>query len=232
MRSIRWLSFMSLAVPARGLLAQATPPAPPRSPFAVTHVTVVDVTSGAERADQTVLVIGDRIQRLGPAGRVRVPDAARSVDGRGAYLVPGLWDMHTHLVAFGELGMRLMIANGVTGVRDMGGSFDRLREWRSRIAAGALIGPRVRMAGPMLDDLRGIPGSPFSKVMVSTAEAARRAVDSVQALGVDFIKVHYVSRPVYLAIAAEARARRIPFAGHVPLDATLEEVVRAGPRSI
>ena len=79
------------------------------------------------------------------------------MDGTGKFLIPGLWDMHVHMV-FGdwfprgkEVTLPLFIANGVTGVRDMGGELEVLRQWRKEIAAGTLIGPRMVISGPMLD---------------------------------------------------------------------------------
>src|SRR5580700_4249658 len=79
------------------------------------------------------------------------------VDGTGRYLIPGLWDMHVHS-AFGdwfpggrEIILPLFVANGVTGVRDMGGDLPVLLDWRKQIAAGKIPGPRMIVSGPMLD---------------------------------------------------------------------------------
>ncbi|MDP9206712.1 MAG: hypothetical protein M3P12_14900 [Gemmatimonadota bacterium] len=66
-------------------------------PIALTHVTVIDVASGQSRPDQTIIVIGNRIARLGRSGRISVPRGARIMDARQKFAVPGFWDMHVHL---------------------------------------------------------------------------------------------------------------------------------------
>src|SRR5262245_15216652 len=98
-------------------------PAQPAS-VALTNVTVVDVRTGRSRPGMTVVLAGGRIAAIGAGGAV--PRGTQSIDGSGKFLIPGLWDMHVHL-AFGdwfpgarEISLPLFIANGVTGVRDMG----------------------------------------------------------------------------------------------------------------
>src|SRR5262245_4023325 len=106
-------------------------------PLALTHTTVVDVRTGALRPDQTVVVMDGRIAAVGASGDVKVPEGAKRVDGTGLFVMPGLWDMHVHL-AFGdwfpggkEISLPLFVANGVTGVRDMGSDLEEIQEWRS-----------------------------------------------------------------------------------------------------
>jgi hypothetical protein len=88
-------------------------------------VTVVDVEALAERSDQTVVVDGGRITAVGPAAGTSIPRGALRVDGRGAYVIPGLWDMNAWVIDArhcypGE--MQLFVAVGVLGVRDLGSS--------------------------------------------------------------------------------------------------------------
>ena len=87
--------------------------------YAITSVVVVDVERGLVRHDQTVMVSGDRIQRIGPRAAVTVQKDLRVIDGRGQFLKPGLVDAHVHF-ADPPLFGRMMIANGVLTVRDMG----------------------------------------------------------------------------------------------------------------
>ena len=101
------------------------------SPLAITHVTVIDTTGAPPKSDMTVIVKDQRIVDLGRSDAVRAPAGARLVDGSGKYLIPGLWDMHVHEV-FGDWIPRnekvvppLFVANGITGVRDMGGEIGR-----------------------------------------------------------------------------------------------------------
>jgi imidazolonepropionase-like amidohydrolase len=135
------------------------------------------------------------------------------IDGRGKFLMPGLWDMHVHLaMPGGREVLSLYIANGVTGVRDMAGDWATLTAWRADIARGTMIGPRIVASGPYLEG----GDQPIPHLLVKSPADAAPAVDSLIRLGVDFIKVHGQLTPEsYFAIARAARARRIPFAGHV-----------------
>lgn len=180
---------------------------------AFTHVSVIDGRGPGARADRTVVVRGNRIVAEGPSASITVPVGARIIDGRGKYLIPGLWDMHVHLAMPGGRDvLPLYIANGVTSVRDMAGDWATLVAWRRDIAAGSVIGPRVVTSGPYLEG----GDQPIPHLLVRTPADAAPAVDSLIRLGVDFIKVHgQLTRESYFAIARAARARRIPFAGHV-----------------
>jgi imidazolonepropionase-like amidohydrolase len=181
--------------------------------IAITHVTVIDGRSADPRVDQTVVVQGNRIIAAGPSAGTRAPVGASIVDGRGKFLIPGLWDMHVHTTMPGGRDvLKLYIANGVTGVRDMAGDWPTLTSWRAEIARGALIGPRIVASGPYLEG----GDQPIPHLLVKSAADAAPAVDSLIKLGVDFIKVHGQLTPEsYFAIARAARARHIPFAGHV-----------------
>ena len=120
---------------------------------ATTNVSVVDVTSGRLLAGQTVVVTGNRITELGPAGRVKVPAPARTIDGTGKYLIPGLWDIHVHAATpwFGNYFMPLLVAHGITGVREMFSATQAVDVWRQRIGSGQAVGPRVGLFGSLVD---------------------------------------------------------------------------------
>src|SRR5262249_40703354 len=153
-------------------------------------------------------IAAGRIEAVAPY--VRTPNGARVIDGRGKYLIPGLWDMHVHLAfpwtspaELWEPGLWLFIANGVTGVRDMGSDWDVLHGWRDKIEAGSVLGPRIVAAGPILDG--PTPGYP-GRITVRNEAEAREAVQSLRKRGVDFIKVHaHLSREAYFAVASEAK---------------------------
>jgi imidazolonepropionase-like amidohydrolase len=180
---------------------------------AFTNVTVIDGRSPEPRQNRTVVIRGNRIVAEGPASSVSTPSGARVIDGRGKFLIPGLWDMHVHTVMpGGKSVLPLYIANGVTGVRDMAGEWATIKAWRAEIASGAIVGPRIIASGPYLEG----GDQPIPHLLVKTPADAGPAVDSLVRLGVDFIKVHgQLSPESYFAIARAARARRIPFAGHV-----------------
>ena len=179
------------------------------SAVAITHVTVIDMTGAPPKTDMTVIVKDQRIVDLGKSDAVHAPAGARLVDGSGNYLIPGLWDMHVHEV-FGDWIPRnervvppLFVANGITGVRDMGGDLDVLKVWRAEIAAGRLLGPRMIIAGPMLDG--AVPRFPSSAPVANAADA-RRWVDELTHQGADFIKIQsLIPRDGYFAAADEAK---------------------------
>ncbi len=148
--------------------------------IAVRGVTVLSPYDGSEAQNQTVLVEGERIVAiLGDAESV-VPEGAQTVDGAGLFLMPGLWDFHTHLSFADPNAAPLMVTQGVTGARDLGGFLEDIDRLRDRIASGELIGPRIVRAGPTLN---GVANGTFHRV-IDTPEAAREAVTDLAGTGV------------------------------------------------
>jgi imidazolonepropionase-like amidohydrolase len=201
----------------------------------LSNVTVVDVRTGALQPDQTVVLDKNRISFVGPSKTAKYPRNAPYVNAHGLYLIPGLWDMHVHLV-FGdwfpdaqEISLPLFVANGVTGVRDMGSELDTVQGWRNEIEAGRLVGPRILTSGPMLDGPK--PRFP-SSLAIATPEDGRRAVADLKRRGADFIKLQsLLPRDAVFAIAEEARKQEIPFEGHVPDSVRAGEMSAAGMKS-
>jgi hypothetical protein len=208
-------------------------PAPAQSGrMALTHVTIVDVDSGGTRADHTVLIDGNRITWTGPSARARIPAGTRVVDARGRYVIPGLWDMHVHTSREGRARhfWPLFLAHGVTGVREMGSYLDTLQYWRAEARKPGAVAPRIVFSSPMLD---GVPPNWRHGYGVADSAAAATAVDSMRALGFDFLKVYNrLSREAYFSIARQAKLRGMTFAGHVPASITTAEASEAGQRSI
>ena len=201
----------------------------------LTHVTVIDTAGGTSQPDMTVVIDGDRITRVDKKRHARIPKMAKEIDATGKYLIPGLWDMHVHTF-FGnwipggrEVTLPLFIANGVTGVRDMGSELDLILAAREEIAEGRLIGPRMIVAGPMLDG----PKTQFpASIAIATPEDGRRTVDMLKSRGVDFIKIQsYVPREAYFAIADECKKQELTFVGHVPDAIRGSEASNAGQKS-
>jgi len=215
-------------------LGQASPA--PNSLY-IHDVTVIDATGAPAQPHRSVIVRGDRIVGIVPREELEKADkrAGTWIDGRGKFLIPGLWDMHVHMV-FGdwfprgkEVTLPLFIANGITGVRDMGGELEVLQQWRKEISAGTLIGPRIVMSGPMLDGPE--PRFP-SSIAIKTPEDGRRAVDDLKRRGADFIKLQsLIPRDAVFAIADEARKHGISFVGHVPDAVRASEASNAGQKS-
>ena len=198
--------------------------------LAITDVSVVDVGIGETRAGLTVVIRNGVIAQIADAQSVSLPPGAVVVDGRGRFLMPGLWDVHAHLTDATALALPALLAHGVTGVRDTGGDIVAIDGWRAAIRSGEIMGPRIVRAGPYLDGYK--PDAPF-RVVVEDPDDARAAVAYVKARGADFIKIHNaVPREAYFALAEESRQHGIPFSGHVPVEVTPSEAALAGQASI
>ncbi len=211
------------AVPALSSGAQA----PGATPVAVVDVTVIPMTKDGPRslAHQTVLVRDGKIAEVGPTARVRVPDDAQRIDGRGKYLIPGLAEMHGHLPQqagpFAERTLLLYVANGVTTVRGMLGAPYQL-ELREAVRAGTMLGPTLVLAGPMM-----------SGNQVTSPDDAASRVRAYKSAGYDLLKVHEGLTPeVYDAIASTAKEVGIPWGGHVSDPVGLPHALAAGQSTI
>jgi imidazolonepropionase-like amidohydrolase len=226
------LAAATLAAGARAQEVRAT--GPYDIPLVIEHVTVVDVERGVLLRDRNVEVTGRRITAV-DSGRVRRA-AARRVDGSGKFVIPGLWDMHVHVLPDDrrphalERWFPALLATGVTGVRDMGGHPDTLRAVRARMNRDTLLAPRLLAPGPILD---GPPGRAPSSWIIRTPADGRRAVDVLARGGADFVKASaLLSRESYLAIADQAKARGIALAAHPPDAMSALEAAAAGARSL
>jgi len=197
----------------------------PAAETSILHVTVINVATGAKLPDQTVRIQGNRIASVAPT---QATDSTLSgaVDAHGAFLIPGLWDMHVHVHDKDELP--LYVANGVTGIRVMSGDKDTAA-LRADLAKQS-PSPQIYLASAIVDGSPPIwPGS----LVVKKPADARRTVDEIKAGGADFVKVYSrVPRDAYFAIAEEAKQQNIPFEGHVPDEVTAQEASAAGQRSM
>ena len=215
--------FASLASPSDALVLQ--------------HVTVIDGTGRAPQCDQTVVIAGGRITEIGPVGRIKIDKSANVIDGRGKFLIPGLWDMHVHLAGVNadpawskDALLPLLLANGITGVRDMGGDLEALLSWKRDIESGKLLGPHIIASGPWL---AGSGRKTPEQFPVANADEARAAVRDLKQRGADFIKIISLpSREVFFAVADEAKKQNISFVGHLPFEIGAAEASNAGMRSI
>ena len=210
------------------ILAQSGPTLQPNSTV-FTNVTVIDATGAPPQPKMSVVITGDRIAAIGKAGKLKVPEGAQVVDATGKFLIPGLWDMHTHIWDKDML-FPVYIANGITGVRDMGTVLEQWLKWRSQIQAGEFMGPRATLSGKIID---GFKPFFFFFVQAASEEEGRERVRTLKKQGADFIKVYErLPREVYFAIADEAKRQNIPFAGHVPTGVKASEASDAGQKSI
>lgn len=198
-----------------------------RAVHAFVGVDVVPMDGERVLEDRTVIVIDDRITRVGPRAEVEVPAGAVRIDGEGLWLMPGLAEMHAHIPGAGappeylENTLFLYAANGITTIRGMLGEPSHL-ELRERAARGEILAPRIYTSGPSLN------GS-----SVRSPEHAREMVREQAAAGYDFLKLHPgLSLAAFDAIDETADDVGIPYAGHVSQAVGLERALEAGQATI
>jgi len=202
----------------------------------IQHANVIDVNTGEVSGEMSIGIRNDSIVYLGNGNSNF--SASQTIDATGKYVIPGLWDMHVHFRGGDELIgenknlLPLFVANGITGVREAGGDMTtEIFKWRAEMENGSLIGPMIYTSGPKLDGPRATwAGS----IPVVTKEDAVIAIDSLEQMNVDFIKLYdsRVTREAYIWILEEAERRGIRTSGHMPFTVMLEEAVTAGLGSV
>jgi imidazolonepropionase-like amidohydrolase len=209
---------------AAGLPAQ---PNPYQATTAFVGVSVLPMDKETVVSNQTVIVSQQKITWVGPAGSANIPEGASRVDGKGMFLMPGLAEMHAHIPggkspdSAVERTLFLYVANGVTTIRGMLGEARHL-SYRSRVASGEVLGPRIHTTGPS-----------FNGKTASTPAAAVEAVIAQKKMSYDLLKIHPgVPLAAFDALAAKAHELKIPFAGHVPAEVGLHRALKAGYGSI
>ena len=194
----------------------------PRTPSAlvVSGATIIDVRDGSHIKDAAIVIEGERIIAVSAGQDTRIPSQARIIDARGKYVIPGLWDMHTHIYNQRELDtfFPLLVAHGVVGIRDAEGLLPK--EFRG-LGKQHRYAPHVFACGKYID----------GPAPAGAADAA--IVDELADKGVDFIKVgSMLSRERFLSIVARAKARGLHVAGHVPIAVSAAEASDVGLRTM
>jgi imidazolonepropionase-like amidohydrolase len=229
MKTRAGIAALAFSVVAACAHAPSPAPSPPAEERTIAFVDVNVLPLDGERVvgGQTVLVRAGTIVAFGPSSSVAVPARAQVVEGRGKYLMPGLADMHAHLIR--EEDLLLYVARGVTTVRNMWGAPVHLA-WRERIARGGLVGPTIVTAGPIVD---GENPTHDGSLVVRNAQEAQEAVALHQRAGYDFVKIYSdLPLPAFEALVAAARSAGLPVAGHVPRPVGMARAALGGQRSI
>jgi imidazolonepropionase-like amidohydrolase len=191
--------------------------------YALVGATVVEGTDRAALAEATVLVRDGRIEAVGPRAAIAIPPDAPAIDVRGKTILPGLWDMHTHVTQI-EWGP-VYLAAGVTTVRDMGNERELLLALRDALERDEVLGPRLLLAG-LVD---GGGSNAFGTVAAADPEEGRAVVRRYHDEGFHQVKLYNLLAPdVVAAIAREAHRLGMTVTGHVPTAMTLEQAVEAG----
>ncbi len=230
-----------LAALASTLLAVASPVSAgtQQGDFIIRHVTLVDVEAATADAGQAVVLRGEDIVAVGPDAVIaRDWRAARQVDGRGKFLIPGLWDMHVHfgggpeLIEENKALLPLYVANGITTIRDASGDLpDQVLAWRSEIANGSLFGPRLLTSGAKIEGI-----APLWKGTIEVGNEADvdAALARLQRDKVDFVKItdSTLKPELFLYALRQAKALGLRTSGHIPMALTTAQAVDAGISSI
>lgn len=198
----------------------------------ITNVNVVDVRLGKIVPNRLLAISHDTIKAIDDAKKRSQYKAERYVNAEGKYVMPGLWDMHVHfrggdtLINENKALLPLFLAYGVTTVRDAGGDItSAVMQWRKQIAAGMLAGPKIFTSGPKIDGSNAFwPGS----LKVESSAQVTKALDSLQKLGVDYVKLYEGSRDIFLEVIREAEKRGLKTTGHLPVSVKVVEAAQAG----
>ncbi|APQ15925.1 amidohydrolase family protein [Maribacter hydrothermalis] len=181
-----------------------------------------------------ILITNNRITRIIAHADLSNIEAETTIDATGKFIVPGFWDNHTHfrggdsLIGANKNFLKLFMANGITTVRDAGGDLtSSVLEWRKAIANNELVGPSIFTSGPKID---GPGGTWAGSLEVTTGEDINSALDSLQSIPSDFVKIYdsRISGDNYLKVIEEAEKRGLITSGHMPFTVDLDATINAG----
>ncbi|MDX1603843.1 MAG: amidohydrolase family protein [Salinimicrobium sediminis] len=200
----------------------------------ILNATILDIESGEEIPGKMIAISGDTLQAVLDMDEKDSFKAAKIIDAKNKYVMPGLWDMHVHFRGGDTLAIEnkdllpLFLAYGVTTVRDAGGDItNNVLNWRKKIGTGELTGPTIFTSGPKLDGPK--PAWPGS-IQVATLDDIPGALDSLEKLGVDYVKMYdgSLSNEVFYGIIAAAQERGFKTTGHMPMSADILKGVDLG----
>lgn len=194
---------------------------------------VINIKTGAIEV-QDIFINEGRIIKVTPTTNTEYYISENSIDATGKYVLPGFWDNHVHfrggdtLIQANKDFLKLFIANGITTVRDAGGDMTpSITEWNIQILKGELIGPTIFTSGPKID---GPNATWAGSLVVENADDISKALDSLQKLKTDFVKIYEsrISRSAYLETVSQATKRGLITSGHMPFTVELKENIEAG----
>lgn len=203
----------------------------------IKNAAVIDLTTGQILPSQIVLVKGDSIFQTGGDSLLSQFSGKTKIDAQSKFLMPGLWDNHVHFggaeyVDENEQLLPLYLAFGVTAVRDAAGDIPlEVLKWKSEINSGSRIGPRIFTSGPKIEGIKSVwPGD----LEIGSEAELDLALDSLEKLNVDFVKItdNTLSAELFLSATQKAKARGWSVSGHVHPGITLDEISKAGLTTI
>jgi hypothetical protein len=199
----------------------------------IRDVNVVDGIVATARPHRDVLVRDGVIVWVHDATARTPPRGAAILDGAGKFLIPGLWDMHTHSGGYeaARASYPTLLRHGIVGVRDMGTPLDDMLRIRDSLRSGAFSGPRLSFCGPLIQG--PLPFSNPLLLQVNDSASVATAVDSLRRAGVNCLKVHdALSARSWRDVVREGRRAGLPVVGHLPPEVPARDATAAGQRSI
>jgi imidazolonepropionase-like amidohydrolase len=197
------------------VFAAALQPAFPQDKIAIVNASLIDGTDHPTRRNVTVIIEGSKIVSITSSERA-VPAGTRRVDATGKFLIPGLWNNDLHgSFADAKAHFPDLLSAGITTIRDMGAPLDDIVRLREAAASGSLVGPRVFIAGPLMEGPTPIQLGLI--VDLFSEPQAREEIKTLKQHGVDYVEVDTTLTPeLYWAIADEAKRQELPLVGHIP----------------
>ena len=231
----RFCSLLVAVVACTPVRSQSRQQLAQSAPLVITGAAFVVLSNGGV-VPATLVVENGRITRVGPPNDTAGPTAANRVEANGAYVIPGLWDMHAHTThatraEVEQRFFRALVAHGVVAIRDPASRFpmEQVQRWRAAIETGELVGPHIAAVGRVVDARPTTIGT----ILARDADEARRAAEAVKRQGYDFLKPYNdLTSETYGALVAHARRLDIPIAGHLPYAVDASSAADAGQRSI
>lgn len=212
--------------------------------------TLIDGNGGVPLKNSVILIDGERIVAVGQVGSLAIPAGVTVVSTEGMHVLPGLWDMHVHLMLVGhgnyaywdrvypaEIGRTIIPAAakqnlmaGVTSVRDLGAPLEEVLDVKRRIARGELQGATIYTSGPFLQH-ESYPGTERFRWSISGVVDARAKVKRLADAGVDVIKLidqDQMTMEEVRAIVDEAHKHKLPVVAHAHRPEELRRGLAAG----
>ena len=233
------------------VLAPGVPSASQQSRLkALVGGTLIDGFGGRPILNSVVLIDGERITAVGQVGKIEVPAGAEVISTEGMSVLPGLWDMHVHLMINGHAdythwdktypsqfesvimpaGAKQLLMAGVTSARDLGGPLEASINVRDKINKGSIPGPTLYVSGPFIQKAP-YPGTELFRWGVNGASDARAKVKRLADAGVNCIKLidqDQMTAEEVAAVVDEAHARGLMVVGHSHRPEEIRIGLRAG----
>lgn len=204
----------------------------------IKSATIIDVHTGKIIPKQMIAIKNGLIIAVLPESQLAKYTAIKTLDAKGKYVMPGLWDMHMHFGGGTEIIeenknlLPLYLAYGITTIRDAAADIiPSVLQWRAEIAAGKLQGPTIFTSGPKLEGYKSVWKG---DIEVGNTQEIKAALDSLQKMKVDFVKItdNTLSPELFLESIRMARQRGYPVSAHIPNALTMEQIAAAGLSSV